>query len=214
MAWPDIDFIGEKGALIVAGILTAVISTGYGHVASQTHLFAALEPDDSRPGWTHVTIENVSITKAAEHHLIVVECVGSVNCLPPYRGRIDEIGTVDPVRPASMTHNQPCQGGGANFLAAVSLSVGQSVEIFVAAKPQEIDLRIQGKSPRPPCGTMNLVAVETQLLRDSSLWHTVKSSALRESTAIFNTVLAVLVVAFLYLLYQMFRRKPRVARKK
>lgn len=209
MAW--LDLLGDKALVIMAGALTALVSTGYGHLSSQTHLFAAMEPHDS--DWSQITIENISINKAVEYHLIIVECVGGTKCLPPFKGRIDEIGTVEPVPPASVSFNQPCRGGDSDFLAAVSLPLGGKVEVYIAAKPEQIRLSIAGKTPRPPCGMANLTAVDTQLLQDTSMGNTVKSSMLRNSTVLFNAILAVFVLAVAYFVYQLSRRKRRVVRK-
>ena len=57
MAW--LDLLGDKALVIVAGALTALVSTGYNHLSSQTHLYAATESYDS--DWSQITIENISI---------------------------------------------------------------------------------------------------------------------------------------------------------
>ena len=210
MAW--LDLLGDKALVIVAGALTALVSTGYNHLSSQTHLYAATESYDS--DWSQITIENISIKQPVEYHLIIVECVGGAKCLPPFNGRIDEIGTVEPVAPASVSFNQPCRGGDSDFMAVVTLPKGGKIEVYVAAKPEQITISIAGKTSHPPCGMANLTAVDTQLLQDTSLGSTIESLVLRYFAVLYNAILALFVLAVVYFVYQLTRGKRRVARKK
>jgi hypothetical protein len=58
-----------------------------------------------------------------------------------------------------------------------------------------------------------LAAVDTQLLQDTSMGGTVKSSMLRNFSTLFNAILALFALAVAYFIYQFSRRKRRVARR-
>jgi hypothetical protein len=220
--WKLSKLLDAKGlTVVVAGAIAAVFAVPYKYLDEQTNLMAAMSPQLNAHGTngTLIIIENVSINRAAAHHIINVVCLNESKCLPKLVGNdVRVIATNTAIESTSQTFNQVCVVEEKYVVFAVNLLAGDKVELWAAAEIDKIKLTVDSRSKKPPCDDKE--RVDTHLLMHSETIPYLKASvlgALRTAWDIFMpAIIAVVVLIFLvpFFAARLFRRKQHAGRKR
>jgi hypothetical protein len=216
--WNLSELLETKGVIaVIVGVVVALFAAPFGFLNDQTNLDVVMSEHPN--GGTLIAVENVSITKAAEHHVFTVLCKHGNECMPKYPEKsMPSIAAVKAFLPAIQRFNQPCDPDDSNLSFSLSLPPGGKVEVWIAPEPTDLEFRLSGKAATPPCDQLR--NVDTILLLQASPVHYVKASVLRTIRTSLDIFLPALVaiaamtaLAMLFIA-RLFRRKRRVARKR
>lgn len=217
----DLSELLEKALIaLLVGVIggsAGLFVAPYTYLKDQTNLDVMMA--EHPKGGTVITVENVSITKAAEHHVFTVLCVGDNECMPKLADKtMGQITRVKAFLPAIQRFNHPCDPDERVLRFLLNLPPGGKVEVWVAPEPDEVTFGLSGKATVPPCN--ELQNLDTNLLLQSSPVHYVKASVLRTIRTSLDLFLPALVVlaatgmVALFFIARLFRRKRHVVRKR
>jgi len=216
--WDWSKLLDAKGVVVLlVGAVVTLVAVPYKYLEEQTNLDVMVA--EHPKGGTVITVENVSIKKAAEHHVFAVLCRGGKECMPKLAEKpMAAIAAVRAFLPAIQRFNHPCDPDDSNLSFALSLPPGGKVEVWVAPDPAEVDFRLSGRATVPPCDQLR--NVDTNLLVQSSAVHYVKASVLRTIRISWDLFLPALMAlaataaVALFFIARLFRRKRHVVRKR